>query len=263
MPAFYAHNYFGTKVSEQLEGEVKQIVFKYYKQFEIGLQGPDIFFFYKPYKKNKVSEYGNKLHSISARPFFLHALDVVKKKGRDTKEYAYLLGFICHYILDSECHSYVDEMIAVCGVQHLEIEEEFEKLLLRRNNQDPIGFELAKLVPTDDETAEAIYPFYPGFDQLTVKKSLMDLKMIKKLFTAPGKVKHATINTAMKLTGKHAQLKGLMNQHQDNPKCYESNDGLLRRFNKAIDVAITMIYAFDESVVEGKKLSERFNRTFE
>lgn len=263
MPAFYAHNRFGAKVSEQLGGEIKQIISKYYTQFEIGLQGPDIFFFYKPYTKNKVTEYGNKLHSVSARPFFLHAIDVVKEKGRDTKEYAYLLGFICHYILDSECHPYVDEMIKVSGVQHLEIEEEFEKKLLKLDGEDPIGFEMAKLVPTDDMSAEAIHPFYPGVDQLTVKKSLMDLKMIKKLFTAPGKVKHATINTAMKLTGKHAYLKGLMNQHKNNPKCHESNDGLMRRFNKAIDVAVKMIESFDQTIVEGKKLDERFNRTFE
>ncbi|NBK97179.1 MAG: hypothetical protein EOM50_04055 [Erysipelotrichia bacterium] len=263
MPAFYAHHRFGKKVYERLNSDIKELIEKNYAQFAIGLQGPDIFFFYKAYKKNKVNEYGNKLHAQSARPFFLHALEVIDKKGRDSKEYAYLLGVICHYILDSECHPYVEEMIQVSGVQHLEIEEEFEKKLLKLDGEDPIGFEMAKLVPSDDETAQAIYPFYPGFDALTVKKSLMDLKLIKKLFTAPGAIKHASINTIMKMSGKHAYLKGLMNQKKDNLKCYESNEGLLHRFDKAIAVAVKMIASFDTTLTKHTRLDDRFNRTFE
>lgn len=118
MPAFYAHDRFGEKAAGKLEEELRQIVMKYYPQFEIGLQGPDIFFFYRPYFKNKVTRYGSHLHNISARSFFEHAPEVVKKYGRDSAEYAYLLGFICHFTLDSECHPYVEKMIQKTGVQH-------------------------------------------------------------------------------------------------------------------------------------------------
>lgn len=175
MPALYAHDRFGAKVSERLEGELREIVTKYYTQFSIGLQGPDIFFFYKPYTNNKIVKYGNHLHHISAMPFFHHAISVVKKKGRNSREYAYLMGFICHFILDSECHPYVEEMIGKTGVQHLEIEEEFEKLLLRMDDHDAFAYPLADLVPTDVLTAVAIYPFYsksmtPGI----VRTSLRD-----------------------------------------------------------------------------------------
>ena len=87
MPAIYAHDRFGAEVAERLDGELKQIVEKYYTQYEIGLQGPDIFFFYRPWSRNVVSRYGNHLHDISAYPFFRHALKVVRKKGRDSREY--------------------------------------------------------------------------------------------------------------------------------------------------------------------------------
>ena len=50
MPALYAHDRFGRKVLEQLDGELFDIISKYYTQFQIGLQGPDIFFFYKAYR---------------------------------------------------------------------------------------------------------------------------------------------------------------------------------------------------------------------
>ena len=144
MPALYAHDRFGAKVSGRLEGELGEIVNRYYTQFSIGLQGPDIFFFYKPYKDNVIVRYGNHLHEISALSFFRHALSVVQRYGRDSGEYAYLMGFICHFILDSECHPYVDEMIEKTGVQHMEIEEEFEKLLLRLDYKDPFAYPLAE-----------------------------------------------------------------------------------------------------------------------
>lgn len=129
MPAIYAHDRFGEKAAKKLDGELKRFVFEYYPQFEIGLQGSDIFFFYRPYMKNKIIKYGHHLHGISAKPFFEHAMKVINKRGRDSAQYAYLLGFICHYILDSECHPYISQMIEKTGVQHLEIEEEFEKSL--------------------------------------------------------------------------------------------------------------------------------------
>lgn len=69
MPAIYAHDRFGEKAAKKLDGELKRFVFEYYPQFEIGLQGPDIFFFYRPYMKNKIVKYGHHLHAISAKPF--------------------------------------------------------------------------------------------------------------------------------------------------------------------------------------------------
>ena len=33
------------------------------------------------------------MHSVSAYPFFSQAVKIVQEKGRDSKEYAYLLGF--------------------------------------------------------------------------------------------------------------------------------------------------------------------------
>ena len=47
MPAFYAHDRFGRKVFARLDGEIKQTIEQHSSQFRIGLQGPDLFFFYK------------------------------------------------------------------------------------------------------------------------------------------------------------------------------------------------------------------------
>lgn len=263
MPAFYAHDRFGQKVFDRLKGETKEIVEKYYKQFEIGLQGPDLFFFFRPYGKNKVVTYGNHLHEISAYPFFEHSARIANLAGEDSASYAYLLGFICHFILDSECHPYVAEMIEKTGVQHLEIEEEFEKLLLRKDGKDPLAYKLHRLIPTDTDTAEAIVPFYPKVDARTVWESLIWMKLVKALFRAPHRGKRTLLTACMKAVGKYDYFKGLMHQPKDHPMCKESNEGLMMRFDEAIDLAVTMIESFDESVKTGLPLNQRFDRTFE
>lgn len=263
MPAIYAHNRFGAMVSGRLEGELKDTVRNHYTQFRIGLQGPDIFFFYKPYCSNRVAKYGIHLHGISAYPFFEHAVSIVREKGRSSREYAYLMGFICHYILDSECHPYVSEMMEKTDVGHMEIEEEFEKKLLRLDKKDPFRYHLDRLVPTDDLTAEVISPFYPGINSETVKESLKTLKFVKKLFRTPRACKRWFFNAVMKVCGKYKEYNGLVHQKKDNPKCRESNEGLQKRFENAISIAVCMIESFDETVRTGKELEKRFDRTFE
>lgn len=263
MPAFYAHYRFGKHVADRTQGQLREIIDAHRAQFEIGLQGPDIFFFYRPHTGGgKTARYGHHLHEISAKPFFEHSLTVLEKYGRDSGQYAYLLGFICHFALDGACHPYIGDMIKATGVHHLEIEEEFEKFLLREDGRDPVGFPLAELVPTDRESAEAAAPFYSGMTVSTVKTSLQDLKRVKSLLTAPGVLKQGAINTAMKLTGKYASLKGLMNQRKDNPKCREINQGLAYRFDAAVEEAKELMRSFDHSLVSGELPDERFDRNF-
>lgn len=263
MPAFYAHDRFGRKVYTRLDEDLKEIIRHHRKEFRIGLQGPDLFFFYHPWWSNPVSRYGNHLHEVSAYPFFRHAVTVIREKGRHTGEYAYLLGFACHFILDSECHPFVEAYVRKYGVQHLEIEEEFEKLLLRMDGKDPFAYPLASLVPADRKTAAAIYPFYDVVTEKTILTALRDMRLVKRIFTAPGRLKHDTINTIMKITGRYPSMKGLMNQHRDNLRCRKSSTELLKRFDSAEKTAAEMIHSLDQTVQTGKELHVRFDRTFE
>lgn len=268
MPAFYAHHSFGEKVLSQFNKnisetkEIKNIIERYRPQFDIGLQGPDLFFFYKAYKKNHVSDYGNSLHSVSAYPFFERAVKKISEMGCNNGSYAYLMGFVCHYILDSECHHYIDKMAEEIGVHHIEIEEEFEKFILRKDGKDALSYPIGNLVPTDEITVESISPFYDERSKDDIITSLKYLKMVKHLFTAPGKFKQTFINTVMKAVGKYPTYKGLMNQRIDNPLCKQTNEGIVLRFDNSIDIALKMILSLDESIKTGKPIDKRFDRNF-
>lgn len=277
MPAIYAHEAFGRAVSSQLDGELAEIIGEHDAQFQIGLQGPDIFFFFGAHTNNAVVRFGEHLHNVSAAPFFTNAVNVIRQKGRFSPEYAYLCGFVCHFILDSECHPYVEEMIGKIGVQHLEIEEEFEKFLLKMDGKDPLGYPVADLVPTDMDTAAAIQPFYPVkphrwsggarreyLSLSIIRESLVSMKLLKRLLTAPQPWKQNLINGVLQLSGEknYSHAKGFLNQKIDNPKCAETNEGLKERFDEAVFLAAEMIQSLDATIQTGGALNRRFDRTF-
>lgn len=263
MPAFYAHHRFGDTVIQALSNPQRDVAVSFRTQFDIGLQGPDLFFFYRPYiSGGRVAKYGHHLHEISAMPFFEHGLHIVEKAGLDSMEYAYLLGFICHFALDSRCHGYINEMVKKIGVSHLEIEEEFEKYLLRKDGKNPISFPLADLVPQDMATAETAAAFYENITPVIAKQALSDLRAVKKLLTAPGKLKQGAVNTALRMTFHYRQLKGLMNQRKDNPRCIKTNAEIYVLFEEAVPFALELMDSFNESLQTATVLSGAFDRDF-
>lgn len=262
MPALYAHKRLGDKVTAQLTGEVKEIIKKYPLQFRIGLQGSDPFFFYRPIFATHVSKCANDLHGENADAFFKKAIKVIRKKGIHSREYAYILGFICHFALDSECHPYVNEMAKELQLGHMEIEGEFEKYLLRKDKKDALRYPVARLLPTDDTTVKSIKSFFPNITEAQVKESLVTYRVITHIFTTPNKYKQAVINAILRIAGVYEKYYGLMHTYCDNPRCEVTNEGLEMRLQNAISVAVELILSYDESVREGEPLAQRFQRTY-
>lgn len=262
MPALYAHNQFGNKVLQRVELERRVEILKYLRQFRIGLQGPDYLFFYKPLFKNPINQIGHQIHERPVREFMEYAKKVVKKSGTDSPEYGYIMGFICHFTLDSECHPFVAEEIKRTGVGHIEIESEFEKFMMRKNGEEPLSYPVGKTFPTDMATAECIAKFYEGVEAKEVRYALKSMRNYKSFLVAPGKVKHTLIDTGMRLSGHYEELQGHLLKPQDHPKCKESNKGLYERLIKAVPLAEQLMNEFD-AYLDGEELSERFNRNFE
>lgn len=263
MPAFYTHKRFGAQIAEKLPAEFGTIIQNHYTAYDIGLQGPDIYFYYRPCYINRIIKIGTGLHHAPARKFFEHAVEELKKAPRDSAQYAYLLGVIAHFTLDSECHHFVNSYAQKRGVSHLEIEEEFEKKLLRLDQQDPLSYPYAKQIPTDIRTAHAISIFYPTVSARQTQRALKDMTLVKRLFTAPQPMKQKLINGIMKISLQHRLYGGLMNQAKDNPACADSNIYLLRKFHTSVPVALELMQDFDRALREGVRLPERFDRNFE
>ena len=263
MPALYAHNQFGNKVLRKLDEENRKRALRYLPLFRIGLQGPDYLFFYHPFQKNEISGTGYRIHEESALGFIEHAQKIVEEKGMDSPEYAYALGFICHFALDSECHPFVESEILRTGVGHIEIESEFEKHLMRKNGEEPLSYPIGKTFPTDPKTAGIVAEFYEGITSKYACRSLRSMRFCKIVLTAPCPVKRALIDIGMRISGQYESLQGHLLRPKDNPKCSESIVGLEKRLEGAVPVALGLIRDFESSVEVGTELSDRFDRNFE
>ena len=119
MPTTYTHDLFGKEVYRKLPLEMKQIIRKHGNLYRIGLHGPDILFYFMV-SKNPVSRFGVEMHKEKAKAFFEQGMKQVREDG-DEALLAYLLGFGCHYLLDSACHPYVMkcQIKKLCHIQFL------------------------------------------------------------------------------------------------------------------------------------------------
>lgn len=265
MPCIYAHDSFGKKVACRLPGKIKRIIQKYPEEFQIGLQGPDFLFFYRPYRKLPVNQIGYWQHKHTMADF-LSAQVPYLQKNREKKlaTYSYLMGFICHFALDSECHSFVISTCEKPGYNHLVIENEFDRYLLQRDGHQPVTYPIWKTVVTSASAVNAIYDAYRplSLEKKQIEKALKGMRFYKHLLTSGCSAKRALIRGLMKLTMHYDELEGhMMNLH---PKKYadKTNQGLHVLYDNAITLAMELILNFYASVYENKELSPRFSTTF-
>jgi hypothetical protein len=130
MPAVAAHYYFGQEVLKLLTGDVKELAEGHKTEFDLGLQGPDILFYYKVWRKNEVVDMGYELHRQNADTLMSRALKNIKK-GKSQEARAYLLGFACHFVLDSTFHGRISEL-APKDMEHRELEAELDKQVMEK-----------------------------------------------------------------------------------------------------------------------------------
>ena len=110
MPGFITHYVFGKEgFKEFTEGSVKEAVRKHRHAFHIGLQGPDIFFYFPAYVLISKKNLGTIMHRSEVNPFFRELSAYILKSEPAEREIliAYIAGFLGHQALDSTTHPYV------------------------------------------------------------------------------------------------------------------------------------------------------------
>ncbi|MGN0157989.1 MAG: zinc dependent phospholipase C family protein [Brotaphodocola sp.] len=145
MPGFTTHYIFGMKAYNDLpNNQLKLIIAKYRWLYQLGLQGPDMFFYNIPILRHRdYRNVGSYMHEHHIRDFFdcyLSNLSEIKSKQQREEGLAYFCGYLCHYIGDSICHPYVYGRIGhdvknpsshTHGL-HAALENDIDALLLRR-----------------------------------------------------------------------------------------------------------------------------------
>ena len=143
VPGFTTHYLFGVKAYNDLPNNyLKHVISKYRWLYQLGLQGPDIFFYNIPILRHRdYRNVGSHMHEYQVNDFFKNSLlELTEIHSRQQKEEAaaFLAGFMCHYISDSICHPFVygrikyrtDKKKTECHGLHAALENDIDAILL-------------------------------------------------------------------------------------------------------------------------------------
>lgn len=258
MPSTYAHRRFGAQAAARLQEPLRDLVARHRALYDIGLHGPDILFYYHPLRANPVSGRGNAMHDQPGAAFFAAARGVLRTAEDPEAALAYLLGFVCHFALDSTCHPYVERYTREQGITHCEIETEFDNQLMRKDGQDPLRFFTAGHIRPTEENARIIAPFYNGLTVPQVTGALRGMVTVHRCLQTSNAAKRWLILTVMRLAGKYEALHGLVANPQPNPDCAASGRQLEQLYEQALPLAVRLMTEY----ADGKPLDPAYQHTF-
>ena len=145
MPGFTTHYILGMKAYNDMpQTSLKFIIAKYRWLYQLGLQGPDIFFYNLPVLRHRDHRnVGSHMHEHLVNQFFsccFENLTNIESRQQREEGLAYVCGFLCHYVGDSICHPYVygrieydvDHPGGYYHGLHAQLENDIDALLLRK-----------------------------------------------------------------------------------------------------------------------------------
>ncbi len=266
MPSTYAHFVFGKKVFKTLPEQSRELIRRHKALYLIGLHGPDILFYYKALSSNPVNDLGYRMHGEPAADFFGRALSLVRQGERKflrESQLSYLLGFVCHFALDSRCHGYIENKIRLSGISHSEIESEFDRMLMVRQGLDPLRHGMTAHIRPSAGNARVIAPFFRNVTAGQTEQALRSMIRYHQLLLAPGRIKRGMICAVLKLSGNYESMHGLLINRNTNPDCVDSSLRLTKLMEQAVQAGRELCGNFLECAEGKNTLDPYFNRTFD
>lgn len=279
MPAAYSHFRFGQDVYGCLSEELQSIVSSAKDVYNIGLYGPDIFF-YRHATLDSISRFGFSMHKRDAYSFFQDSLG----KAHTETELAYLFGFLCHFELDRACHRYIKrEMGASKGdedgrmkkqggknkkerhpkrLHHLQAEAELDRTLLIADGVNPYCYPMAEGVVITKQAVEIIHCFFPDFSERGIHGALRDMKRFQRFMTAKGDGKRLFLQVAFGITGLYPILYSLVIRKRPHPDYLVSCRELRQLYFVSVKRAAALLEEYYETWVKEGTLSGRFHGSF-
>lgn len=243
MPTSYAHKKFGALVYKALPADTKRLVATNYEYFLCGLHGPDVLFFHKPYTKSDIREIGHAVHKRPFKVFYDKAVKISAEEFDETK--AYVIGCICHFILDSAVHPIVDEAIQGTGLSHGKLELELDRYALVKDGYTPIKYPTYAHIPVSKDVAEVGALFYKGVSTEQFMSSLITMKTAYAACGTGNKYARKLICKVMDVTGNSGKIASLiMSKDRSNMAL----DYVKSMYAKMIENVPDALLAIDEYV---------------
>lgn len=259
MPATYAHWRFGVDCIETLPENLKKAVLENRDLFDLGVHGPDIFFYDLLHKD--VSEFGFAMHKIPARQFFERCKDVFNSHEEKEQMLAYMLGFLSHFTLDSLCHSYVERKKEVSGVSHNRIESEWDRHTIELDGRVTHLVDRAESLKPNKNNARIISYFF-SFNERVILRATRCQRFIVYALNCISVRKEILLKKFLTKIGME-NYADLLIGFQEYTPCKDSNLRLDKLKNKALKQYPKLMNNFIAYLYDDKKLSPYFKHGFD
>ena len=244
MPTTYAHWRFGDKCIRMLPDDLQNIILNNRAIFDYGVHGPDIFFYYNCLKHNEVNRYGSAMHDIPYKDTLAQIKENFKKTENKDMALSYLLGFTCHFTLDSYCHGFIEKVDETMPYSHGKLESQFDRYLLIKDGFNPVTKSVTDMFHPDKKMAKVISGLFNKFDEDIIYKTLKDQKLYLNLLKDNSDIKRFFLTTAMDIA-KVPSFKDLLITKENVEELKPVNI----RLNKYFDMALKHYPVLADSLI--------------
>ncbi len=259
MPSKYAHYRFGTELLAMMPADARRTIQRFRRLYDVGLHGPDIFFYQAPVIKTANTFLGIKYHEQTGQDFFQRVSRGIRLEKSEAAQ-AYLYGVLTHYCLDSICRPAIREL-ASDGASTLEIETEFDRFLLEMDGKVPPHCQdmspHLKLTPGEFET---VAKFYPPATPRLIQDCLQKMAFFVRLIATPEGPRRKAIAKGVALMGK--ELAAAVMKPEANEKCTAFHGELLAKYQQAAACFPAMLAQVQALMTYNAPLEGEFTKTF-
>ncbi len=260
MPSHYAHYRFGAAVLPKIPADLRRVVMRHRELYDVGLHGPDFFFFYNPLAKNRFSHLGSQLHLQSGNVFFTRVCRGLRLVSSE-ESLAYLYGLLCHYALDSLCHPLVNTQAEQGPAGHTEIEMEFDRFLLELDGKTPPHTQdLSRHMVLTPRQMQIVARFYPGTTEQTVSTGLKNMALTTRAFAAKSPTARKLLSAGVGLAKKSVQ--DFFIPETPNPLCAHLDEELLGLYQQAEEKFSELLLQLSSHLTYNAPLGEEFDPIF-
>ena len=260
MPTTYAHWRFGCDCIDVLPEQLQNIIRSNREIFDLGVHGPDIFFYDLTHKE--ISGHGHKMHREAGSVFFERCVDVCCNSQRDKDSLlSYTLGFLSHYTLDSQCHAYINTKSKVSGISHNKVESEYDGHLMRLDGRSVSAVDRAQSLRPNARIAADIAEFFPFKPSELLRTTRMQRLIISAL-NCRSDLKRNGAGKILHRIGMH-DYADLIVQPDEMEVCADSNLRIDKLREHALTIYPELVASLMKRIEDGTPLSDYFEYNFD
>lgn len=185
MPGSYAHYRFGAQLLPRLSPEVRRVVKRHRALYDLGVHGPDIFFYHNIGKSTDVVKLGYRYHRMPGSTVFTRAAKRLRLEPSEPG-LAYLYGLLTHYCLDSCCHPFIHAHTDEGPIGHVQLETELDRRLLEQDGKTPPETQdCSRHMALTEEQCAVVAAFYPPVTPEEVQRSIKTLAWATRMLAVP------------------------------------------------------------------------------